>query len=51
MIRKTDIKVVQLILTGLKKEKECHYRKERENPLNTEGFGGSRSTDLNMSLC
>lgn len=39
MIRKTDIKVVQLILTGLKKEKECHYRKERENPLNAEGFG------------
>lgn len=52
MIRKIDIQVVQLILTSLKKEKECVItEKKKKVPLMQRDLGKSRSMDLNMSLC
>lgn len=50
MIRKIDIEVVQLILTSLKKEKECVIT-EKKVPLMQRDLGKSRSMDLHMSLC
>ena len=47
MIRKINIKVLQLLSTGLKKEKELAITgKEKKMPLIQEDFGKSRRQEL-----